>query len=334
MNNSTLSHQILTSNLYNRAVLIDKVEVLFKAGKGGAGKSSFRRNQKGPDGGNGGRGGDIYVFATSDITLLNQFSRTTEIEGNNGIPGGKDRKSGKNGEDIVVYLPVGTSILDKKSDRLIHELTRVGEKFLLCRGGKGGLGNWEFRSPTVTAPKFAEPGGKGIQRKVILSLKLIADFGLIGLPNAGKSSLLNELTNAKAQTANYEFTTLSPNLGVFEKKVIADIPGLIEGASSGRGLGISFLKHIEKVNVLLHCISAESKNPLKDYKTVREELTKFSSEMIKKNEIILVTKSDLIGSAGVNSIIKKLKTKSKNVIPISIHDFESIQKLVKILRES
>src|SRR3972149_11093644 len=201
-------------------MLIDKVEVLFKAGKGGPGKSSFRRNQKGPDGGNGGRGGDIYVLATSDITLLNQFSRVKEILGVDGVPGGKDRKSGKNGLDVTVNLPVGTSIIEKKSGRLIHELTKVGEKFLLCRGGKGGLGNWEFRSPTDTAPKFAEPGGRGIQRKVILSLKLIADFGLIGLPNAGKSSLLNELTNANAVIANYPFTTLEPNLGVFKGKVI------------------------------------------------------------------------------------------------------------------
>jgi len=314
-------------------VLIDKVEVLFKAGKGGAGKSSFRRNQKGPDGGNGGNGGNIYVIASSDITLLNQFSRLSEIEGVDGVPGGKDRKSGKNGEDLTIYLPVGTSIIDKKSGRLIHELTKVKEIYLLAKGGKGGRGNWEFRSPTDTAPKFAEPGGKGNQRKVILSLKLIADFGLIGLPNGGKSSLLNELTNAKAQTANYEFTTLSPNLGVFEKKVIADIPGLIEGASSGRGLGIGFLKHIEKVAVLLHCISVESDNPIESYNTVRTELTKFSPEMATKKEIILVTKFDLVEKNQGEEFVNKLKSKFKEVYPVSIHDFESLENLKEILRK-
>lgn len=315
-------------------MLIDKVEVLFKAGKGGAGKSSFRRNQKGPDGGNGGKGGDIYIVGSSDIALLNQFSRETEITAEDGIPGGKDRKTGRNGMDTTIELPVGTSILEKKSGRLIYEVTQKGEKYLLCKGGKGGLGNWEFRTPTETAPKFAEPGGRGIQRKVILSLKLIADFGLIGLPNAGKSSLLNELTNAKAQTANYNFTTLTPNLGVFEDRVIADIPGLIEGASAGRGLGIGFLKHIEKVSILLHCISVESDNPIESYETVKLELTKFSPEMVKKHEIILVTKFDLVGIEKLKEIMKQLKTKSKEVYVVSIHDFESIENLRNILRKS
>jgi len=314
-------------------MLIDRVEVLFKAGKGGAGKSSFRRNQKGPDGGNGGQGGNIFAAASSDITLLNQFSREVEISAEDGVAGGKDRKSGRNGKDKTIYLPVGTSIIEKKTRRLIHELTKVKEVYLLAKGGKGGLGNWEFRSPTETAPKFAESGGRGIQRKVILSLKLIADFGLIGLPNAGKSSLLNELTNAKAKTSNYEFTTLSPNLGVFDKKVIADIPGLIEGASTGRGLGTTFLKHIEKVSVLLHCISVESNNPLTAYETVRGELTKFSPEMINKKEIILVTKFDLADENKGKDIVSKLKAKSKDVFTISIHDFESIENLKKVLRQ-
>ncbi|MDP1710008.1 MAG: GTPase ObgE [bacterium] len=314
-------------------MLIDRVEVLFKAGKGGAGKSSFRRNQKGPDGGNGGQGGNIFAAASSDITLLNQFSREVEISAEDGVAGGKDRKSGRNGKDKTIYLPVGTSIIEKKTGRLIHELTKVKEVYLLAKGGKGGRGNWEFRSPTDTAPKFAEPGGKGAQKKVILSLKLIADFGLIGLPNAGKSSLLNELTNAKAQTANYEFTTLTPNLGVFEKWVLADIPGLIEGASTGRGLGTTFLKHIEKVSVLLHCISVESNNPLTAYETVRSELTKFSPEMINKKEIILVTKFDLADENKGKDIVSKLKAKSKDVFTISIHDFESIENLKKVLRQ-
>lgn len=304
-------------------MLIDRVEVLFKAGKGGAGKSSFRRNSKGPDGGNGGRGGDIYIHATSDITLLNQFSREVEILAEDGVPGGKDRRTGRDGKDLTILLPIGTSLLEKKTERFIHELTKVGETILLCKGGKGGLGNWEFRSATETTPKFAEPGQKGVQRKVILSLKLIADFGIIGLPNAGKSSLLNELTNAKAGVADYPFTTLEPNLGIFENKCLADIPGLIEGASKGKGLGLEFLKHIEKVSMLIHCISSESNSPEKDYKIIREELKAFSPQLLKKKEIVLLTKSDLQKSSTL-----------KGALPISIYDPESIAELKAILRKS
>ena len=314
-------------------MLIDNVEVILRGGDGGSGKVSFVKMGKGPDGGNGGTGGDLYVVASSDLTLLNQFSRQVILQAEDGVPGGKDKRSGKNGEDVEIVLPVGTSIITKKTGQVVLELTKVGERKLVCKGGLGGRGNWEFRSAKLTTPKFAEKGKKGFERKVILNLKLIADFGLIGLPNAGKSSLLNELTNAKAQTANYHFTTLSPNLGIFEKKIIADIPGLIEGASKGKGLGIGFLKHIEKVKMLIHCISADSLDPVMDYKTIKNELESFSSELGTKEEVVLLTKSDLIEEKALKDIIKKLKTKSKNILAVSIYNPESIDKVKEILRK-
>ncbi|CAN5287280.1 GTPase ObgE [soil metagenome] len=313
-------------------MLIDKAEVTFKGGHGGAGIVSFgKMAHSGPDGGNGGKGGDLYVVASSDITLLNQFSAEQDFEAGNGFKGGDLKKSGKGGKDLEIILPIGTSIIDKNTGIEIMSLDKVGQKELLCVGGKGGKGNWEFRGPKNTTPEFAQPGLPGEKKELILSLKLIADFGFIGLPNAGKSSLLNEVTNAKVKTANYAFTTLSANLGVLNGKYIADIPGLIEGASAGRGLGISFLKHIEKVGLLLHCVATDSIDPEKDYETIRTELGAYNSELLKKPEIILLTKSDLVEPKVLKDLIKKMKAKNKNVLPISIHDWDSIIELKKTL---
>ena len=313
-------------------MLIDNAEVVFKGGRGGTGIVSFgHRMRSGPDGGNGGRGGDLYVKTTSDITLLNQFSRKTIFYAGNGFPGGKRKRSGRNGSDLEILLPVGTSLIDKETGETILELNKIGERRLLCVGGKGGRGNWEFRSATRQAPEIFQPGFPGNERQLILSLKLIADFGLVGLPNVGKSSLLNELTNAQAKIANYPFTTLSPNLGVYEGKFLADIPGLIEGASEGKGLGIRFLKHIEKVGVILHCISSESQHLIKDYETVRSEMGKFNPELLKKTEVILLTKSDLIDEKTLEKDIKKLKAKSKTILAVSIYDWESLEKLKKLV---
>ncbi len=312
-------------------MLIDTAEVIFKGGNGGNGKVSFRKHKKGPDGGNGGDGGNLYVLAVSDLKLLNQFTRENAFFAENGIPGASNQKSGRNGEDLEIKLPVGTSIIDKESCKEIFDLAKEGERILVCNGGKGGLGNWEFRSTENPVPKHAEPGQKGEVKELILSLKIIADFGLIGLPNAGKSSLLNELTGAHEKTANYPFTTLSPALGVFEHKVLADIPGLIEGASTGKGLGIGFLKHVEKVKVLLHCISCESEDVQKDYKTVRTELGTFNPKMLEKKEVILLTKSDLVDEKYLENAKKLLKSKSNQIITVSINDWNSIQNLKKIL---
>lgn len=309
-------------------MLIDHAEVTFSGGHGGAGLVSFGKMRKsGPDGGNGGDGGDVYVRAVSDLTLLNQFSAKQEFSGGNGFKGGQNKKTGKEGEDIEVLLPVGTSIVNKATGELIVELTEFNQKVLLCKGGKGGKGNWEFRSSRNTTPMFAQPGLPGDKLEVFIELKLIAEYGLIGLPNAGKSSLLNELTNANAKTGNYSFTTLSPNLGVFNGKIIADIPGLIEGASEGRGLGISFLKHIEKVKVLLHCISLDSQTPLEDYKTVRKELGNYNKALLLKKELLLLTKSDIVEPEIVAKVIKQFKNQNRIIIPISIYDLHSLEKL-------
>src|SRR5258708_18765777 len=276
-------------------MLMDVAHVVFSGGHGGRGNVSFgKKEHSGPDGGNGGRGGCLYVKATSDVTLLNQFSQETEFEAEDGNPGRRYRQSGKDGKDLTILLPIGTSGIDEETNEPLFELTKISEVVLVCEGGKGGRGNFEFRSSRRTTPEFAQTGLRGQKRKIKLELKLIANYGLIGLPNAGKSSLLNELTAAKARVANYAFTTLSPNLGVIKGRIIADIPGLIEGASEGKGLGFSFLRHIEKVGVLIHCISVESEDPIKDYEAVRTELGKYNHTLLSKPEIVVITKSDLV----------------------------------------
>lgn len=310
-------------------MLIDEADIILSGGHGGGGIVSFGPKEgSGPDGGNGGAGGDLYVRASSDMTLLNQFSRKTEFSAPNGWHGGKNRMTGKDGNDFELLLPIGTSLIDKATGKKIVELTKVDQRELIATGGKGGRGNWEFRSPRRTTPRFAQPGEPGQRFEVKVVLKLIAHFGLIGLPNAGKSSLLNELTRANAKIANYAFTTLSPNLGVYNGKVLADIPGLIEGAHEGRGLGISFLKHIEKVKVLLHCIAADTVDHIKDYQTVREELRLYKPALLRKKEIILITKSDLIDAETLAQIIGKFE---KPAMGISIHDWESLEKLKALL---
>lgn len=306
-------------------MLLDKVDVTFKAGDGGDGKVSFKKIGRGPDGGNGGRGGDLYITVSSDLTLLNQFSRKDYISAEDGVTGANNVKSGAKGNNLTLTLPVGTSLINKKSGEIVIELTEVGQTIKLLNGGDGGKGNWEFRSARNTTPMKAQKGFPGELLNLTLNLKLIADYGLIGLPNAGKSSLLNELTNSNAKTGNYAFTTLSPNLGVINGKVIADIPGLIDGASEGKGLGITFLKHIEKVKVLLHCIDATSTNYEKDYEAVRNELSKYKVEMLKKKEIVLLTKSDLINKKTV------LPSCIKDAIYVSVYDLDSIDKIKKIL---
>jgi GTP-binding protein len=298
-------------------MLIDTAEITVRGGHGGAG---MLKKHKGPDGGNGGRGGNVYVKGSSNVNLLNQFSEKDTFVAENGEMGARNNKTGKNGRDIEIFLPAGTSMYDKKTGELITEIDKIGERILICKGGKGGWGG-----------EIAQKGDRGEEKKLALSLRLIADFGLIGLPNAGKSSLLNELTNAKAVTADYPFTTLEPNLGVFEGRVLADIPGLIEGASTGRGLGVSFLKHIEKVSVLLHCISCETKDALKDYKIVRKELEDFKPELNEKPEIIILTKTDIVNSTDVKKLISTLKKESKKVIPVSIYDYQSLEELKKVL---
>src|SRR3989338_2389483 len=307
-------------------MLVDDVDIVIKAGHGGTGRASFHNKKgAGPDGGNGGKGGDVFVEVTSDLYGLNRYVSKKVLVDQNGEAGGKKDKSGADAGDLTLIMPVGTFIIDGEENEI--ELNEIGKKVLIAKGGLGGKGNAFFKSSRNTTPRYAQPGLRGEERKLNLKLKLIADFGLIGLPNAGKSSILNELTSASAKIGDYPFTTLEPNLGMLNGKVIADIPGLIEGASEGKGLGHKFLKHIEKVKLLLHCISSESDNPLSDYKIIREELKKFNPELLNKKEIILLTKSDLENSKVKNIGMQK-------VIPISIHDWNSIQDLIEILTEN
>jgi GTP-binding protein len=314
-------------------MLVDEVKTIISGGDGGEGKVSFGKIAKsGPDGGNGGDGGDVSVVASSDLTLLKQFLAKPKIKAQDGFRGDIKKMSGKNGESLILELPVGSHLVDKKTKEEF-ELKEIGEVLLLCKGGAGGIGNFDLRSSRNTTPMKTVLAKKGQVRRLKITLKFIADYGLIGLPSAGKSSLLNELTNANVKTAPYHFTTLSANLGVLpNKKIIADIPGLIEGASEGKGLGINFLKHIQKVSTLLHCISTESKNPLEDYKVIRTELEKYSKELLGKEEIILITKSDLISKKELETIKKVINKINKKILVTSIHDEESIESLSKLLK--
>lgn len=312
-------------------MFIDEIEITFKAGHGGAGKVSFFAGKhSGPDGGNGGSGGDFYVKASPNMTNLNNFLGKHEIAAENGAAGDSNTKSGSRGEDLKILLPVGTLLINTQTQEEL-ELTYQDQEILICKGGRGGQGNDAFKSPARPAPRFAQPGEEGEKKRFKILVRMIADFGLIGLPNAGKSSLLNELTNANVKVADYQFTTVQPNLGVFDGQVIADIPGLIEGASTGKGLGIRFLKHIEKVHLLLHCISAQSEDVTHDYKTITKELEKYKNEFKDKKQVIILTKTDLVDQEKLKQKMTTLGKIQKDIIPVSVYDFESIEKLKKFL---
>lgn len=314
-------------------MLIDEATITISGGHGGAGKISFgRRMHSGPDGGNGGIGGHVYIVPTQDIFALNQFSQKKVVRAENGMPGGSNKRSGRNGADTYIKLPIGSLIINLNTDEQIS-LDSMDAPIRICRGGKGGLGNFEFRSAVNTTPRIAQPGLRGETKHLKILLKLIATFGLIGLPNAGKSSLLNELTNAKARVGNYPFTTLSANLGDFEGRIVADIPGLIEGASEGKGLGTKFLKHIEKVSLLLHCISVDSDDVVRDYMVVTNELKKFNPELLEKDRVLLLTKTDTVDSKQVTKQRMKLKKYAHDILPVSILDETQFGHLTQLLRD-
>jgi len=284
----------------------------------------------GPVGGSGGRGGSIYVEGVSDLSALNQFRFKKEIKAKDGQDGRSQFRDGNNAEDIVLLVPVGTVVHNLKINEDL-EITKIGQRILIVRGGRGGRGNFHFRSATNTTPKEFEYGRPGESLEIRLELKLIADVGFVGMPNVGKSTLLNELTNAKSKVANYPFTTLEPNLGAYYDLILADIPGLIEGASKGKGLGIKFLRHIERTKTLFHFVAADSVDPVVDYKTVRGELGTYNKLLLEKPEYVLVSKKDIVSSDIVSEAVKKLKKLNKNVTLISIFDWDSLELVKKIL---
>lgn len=315
-------------------MLVDDVTIRVIAGNGGRGAVAFNKNMLslGPAGGSGGSGGSIYFGGISDLSALNKFRFKKELTADNGQDGRPQFNDGTTGEDLVLLVPVGTVIHNLEAGTK-SEIVKIGEKILVAKGGHGGKGNFLFRSPTNTSPKRFQFGLPGEKFTLRLELKLIADVGLIGFPNAGKSSLLNELTNAKSRVANYAFTTLEPNLGVYYELILADLPGLIEGASSGKGLGIKFLRHIERTKVLFHCISSESKNLAKDYKTIRKELKTYNPALLKKAEYLFLTKTDVLDKKNLKKKAAILKKINPKVIPVSIYDFNSIEKIKKILNK-
>ena len=281
---------------------LDLAKVTIRSGSGGNGCISFRREKfvefGGPDGGDGGRGGDVIVEAVEGLNTLIDFRYKQHFFAQNGRPGEGRQRTGKDGEDIVLRVPVGTEILEDDQETVLADLTEVGQKVMLAKGGNGGWGNLHFKSATNQAPRRSNPGQEGVEREIWLRLKLIADAGLLGLPNAGKSTFLAATSNARPKIADYPFTTLVPNLGVVgidgREFVVADIPGLIEGASEGRGLGDQFLGHVERCAVLLHLVDATSETLAEDYETILEELKAYSPELAGKPRITAMNKVDAL----------------------------------------
>lgn len=283
---------------------IDYVKIFCSSGNGGAGSSHFRREKYvpmgGPDGGDGGRGGHIILRANSQMWTLLHLKYRKNIHAEHGEHGSGALRKGKDGEDIILEVPIGTVAKNADTGETLFELTEHGQEKILCRGGRGGLGNDNFKTATNQAPKYAQPGEPGVEGWFILELKILADVGLVGFPNAGKSTLLSVVSAAKPKIADYPFTTLEPQLGIVSyynnrSFAMADIPGIIEGASEGRGIGLRFLRHIERNSVLLFMVSADSDNIAESYKTLLNELEQYNPELLTKDRLLAVTKCDILG---------------------------------------
>ncbi len=320
--------------------LVDELTIEARAGRGGDGVVRWLhlkgKEYSGAAGGNGGNGGDVYVRAVRDISLLARYRGEKKFVAGNGDAGGNQSKHGKQGSDIIVDVPVG-SIVRNTATGEVFDLTKDNQTQLVLKGGRGGAGNVVFKSSVNTAPTECTPGQEGEHAILKIELRLIADAGLIGLPNAGKSSLLNALTAAGAKVGSYAFTTLDPNLGAFYGYVLADIPGLIEGASDGKGLGTKFLRHIARTKLLVHCVSLESDDPLRDYETVRAEISAYEDGILgKKTEIIVLTKSDTRDPEAIAAVRKDFEGKGLTVLEVTILDDASVkafgERLVSLLR--
>lgn len=317
-------------------MLVDDVTLAVIAGNGGHGAATLRRDamtaRGGPDGGDGGNGGNIFVIGSTNITDLREFRYKKSVQAEHGGDGTKHNGFGKNAEHITILVPLGTEITDEETGKHF-EIKDTTTSLLLVHGGTGGRGNVAFKTATNQTPRFAEKGTEGEKRTIHIELKTIADIGLIGLPNAGKSSILRLLTNATPKIGAYPFTTLEPNIGMMETHPVADIPGLIEGASKGKGLGISFLKHIEKTKVLVHCIDCSTDDPASAYTTVRKEFEKYSGALLTKPEIIFLNKTDLIDERKKHDITSLFKKMKINILTGSIYKPETISKLKKVLKD-
>ena len=315
---------------------LDQVKIYIKAGNGGDGSPSFRREKfiefGGPDGGDGGKGGSIILRAEQNLNTLIDYRYQQHHKAQRGENGAGQNRTGKGGLDLVLKVPLGTQVFEEDNKTLIYDFTKIGEEFVAANGGKGGLGNTRFKSSTNRAPRKYTKGSIGEEFIIWLQLKTIADIGIIGLPNAGKSSLLAAITNANPKIANYEFTTLNPNLGVasYDNKeiTIADIPGLIEGANKGTGLGTQFLKHIERCKSLLHLIDITNVNLIKAYNQVKNELKNYSEELIKKKELIVLNKIDLVDRNLVEEIVQNFsKDKKCEELTLSTLEKNSVSKI-------
>ena len=311
---------------------VDYVKINVASGKGGKGSTHLRREKYvakgGPDGGDGGRGGHIILKGNSQFWTLYHLKFKRHFKAENGGDGGKNRITGPNGKDIYIDVPLGTVVKNSIDDKLLFEITEDGEEKIICEGGKGGRGNWHFKSSTNQTPRYAQPGITKQEMQITLELKVLADVGLVGFPNAGKSTLLSVITDAKPKIGNYEFTTLKPNLGIvnykdFKSFVMADIPGIIEGASDGKGLGHYFLRHIERNSTLLFMIPADSNNIVQSYSVLLNELKKYNPELLDKSRLIAITKSDLLDDELEKEIASEL-LKTINVPFIFISSISNV----------
>ena len=318
---------------------IDELRLHIKAGNGGNGVTRWLHEKgkefMGPAGGNGGKGADVYARAIRDIGILNNYKNLKEIDAPKGGDGGNKSCHGANGKDLYIDFPVGSIITNLETGGKVF-LDKEGDIKLLANGGRGGQGNETFKSSTNQRPEKSTPGKPGEEFDFYIEVELVADAGLIGLPNAGKSSLINELTNTKSKVGAYQFTTLEPALGDMYGFILADLPGLIEGASEGKGLGHKFLRHIKRTKILFHCLSLESTKLITDYKTIRKELAAYSEELAKKKEVVILTKTDMLDKKEVEAAKKKIAKLNPNILTVSILDDASIKNLkdslIKILR--